>query len=79
MAAEGGLFPRGRGGAGLGPDKRSVFGGLHVLLFHSSLGHRKSGRRDLEQAGGHHFMVARRETQSLRDSKASSVRSAMSV
>jgi hypothetical protein len=52
---------------------------LHVLLFHSSLGHRKSGRRDLEQAGGHHFMVARRETQSLRDSKASSVRSAMSV
>jgi hypothetical protein len=60
MAAEGGLFPRGRGGAGLGPAKGSVFGGLHVLLFHSSLAHRKSGRRDLERAGGHHLMVARR-------------------
>jgi len=42
MAAEGGLFPRGRGGAGLGPAKGSVFGGLHVLLCHSSLAHRKS-------------------------------------
>ncbi len=57
MAAEGGLFPRGRDGAGLGPAKGSVFGGLHVLLFHSSLAHRKSGRRELEHAGGHHLMT----------------------
>jgi hypothetical protein len=42
MATEGGLFPRGRGGAGLGPAKGSVFGGLHVLLFHSSLAHQKT-------------------------------------
>jgi hypothetical protein len=77
--AEGGLFPRGRGGAGLGPAKGSVLGGLHVLLFHSSLAHRESGRGDLERAGGHHLMVARRETQSLQDSEDSSARSAMSV
>jgi hypothetical protein len=79
MAAEGGLFPRGRGGAGLGPAKGSVLGGLHVLLFHSSLAHRESGRRDLERAGGHHLMVAQRETPSLQDSEDSSARSAMSV
>jgi hypothetical protein len=71
MAAEGGLFPRGRGGAGLRPAKGSLFGGLHVLLFHSSLAHRKNGRTDLEQAGGHHLMVARRETRSFQDSSAS--------
>ncbi|CAK9211687.1 unnamed protein product [Sphagnum troendelagicum] len=67
------------GGAGLGPAKDSVFGGLHVLLFHSSLAQRKSGKRDLEQAGGHHLMVAWQETRSLQDSEDSSVRSAMSV
>jgi len=76
MAAEGGLFPRGRGGAGLGPAKGWIFGGLHVLLFHSSLAHRTSGRRDLEQLGGHPLMVARLKTQSLQDSSAGS---AMSV
>jgi hypothetical protein len=79
MAAKGGLFPRARGGAGLGPAKGSVFGGLHVLLFHSSLAHRKSGRRDFEQAGCHHLMVVRWETRSLQDSKDSSARSAMSI
>jgi len=42
MVVEGGLFPRGRGGAGLGPAKGSIFGGLHVLLFHSSLAHHKT-------------------------------------
>jgi hypothetical protein len=43
MAIQGGLFPRGRGGAGLGPIQVSVFGGLHVLLlkFYSSLTHQK--------------------------------------
>ncbi len=76
MAAEGGVFPRGRGGPGLRPAKGSVFGGLHVLLFHSSLAHRKNGRRDLGQAGGHHLVVARRETRSFQDSSA---RCAMSV
>jgi len=35
MATEGGLFPRGRGGAGLGPAKGSIFCGLRVILFHS--------------------------------------------
>jgi len=75
-AAERGLFPRGRGGAGLGPAKGSIFGGLHVLLFHSSLAHRKSGRRGLEQLGGHPLMVARPETQSPQDS---SLGCAMSV
>jgi hypothetical protein len=69
-AAEGGLFPRGRGGAGLGPAKGSIFDGLQVLLIHSSLAHRKSGRRDLEQLGGHSLMLARPETQSLQDSLA---------
>jgi hypothetical protein len=41
MAAKGDLFPRGRGGVGLGPG--SEFGGLHVLLlkFYSSLAHQK--------------------------------------
>jgi hypothetical protein len=66
--AKGGLFPRGRGGAGLGAAKGWIFGGLHVLLFHSSLAHRKSGRRDLEQLGGHPLMVGRPETQSLQNS-----------
>jgi hypothetical protein len=63
-------FSKGRGGAGLGPAKGLIFGGLHVLLFHSSLAHRKSGRRDLEELGGHPLMVALLETQSLRDSSA---------
>ncbi len=66
MEAEGGVFPRGRSGSGLGPAKGSIFGGLHVLLFHSSLAHQKSGRRDLEQLGGHHLMVAQPETESSR-------------
>jgi hypothetical protein len=75
MAAES-LFPRGRGGAYLGPAMGSIFSGLHVLLFHSSLAHWKSGRRDLEQPGGHHLMVVGRETWSLQDSSA---RCAMSI
>jgi hypothetical protein len=79
MAAEGGLFPRGRGGARLRPAKGSVFGGLHVLLFHSSLAHRKSGRRDLEHAAGHHLLVAPREARSIQDSEDSSAGCAMSV
>jgi len=43
MATEGSLFARARVGAGLGPPKGSVFGGLHVLLlkFSSSLAHQK--------------------------------------
>jgi hypothetical protein len=47
MAIEGGLFPRGRGGADLGPVQGSVFGGLHVLLlkFYSSLTHQKVVKR----------------------------------
>jgi len=75
MAIEGGLFLRGRGAAGLGPAKGWIFGGLHVLLFHSSLAHRKSGKRDLEQLGGHPLMVARPETQSLQNSSAGCVMS----
>jgi hypothetical protein len=66
-------FSKGKGL--LRPSKGSLFGGLHVLLFHSSLAHRKNGRRDLEQAGGHHLMVARRETRSFQDSSASCVMS----
>jgi hypothetical protein len=43
MATKGGIFPRGRGGAGPRPIKGSVFEGLHVLLlkFYSSLAHQK--------------------------------------
>jgi hypothetical protein len=43
MATKGGIFRRGGGGAGLGPVKGLIFGGLHVLLlkFYSSLTHQK--------------------------------------